>query len=260
MAKYRIGITEAGDAGLDLSWVDKLNDVDGAVVITKQITDSFINAALTNQEKLIIHLTCTGYGGKCIEPNVPCVQDEIVALERLIQSGFTKEKVVIRIDPIIPTAYGLGVAETVFKIFINHGFNRFRVSLIDMYPHVRKRFIEAGIKPPYGNFYFSPNQRQKMETDYMLESIRRYWEISTFHNSVNDCLRIECCAEPELTKAIQCGCISAYDLNLLGISDESVDSIGYQRKNCLCYSGKTELLVSKHPCAHECLYCYWKDR
>ena len=59
MAKYRIGITEAGDAGLDLSWVDKLNDVDGAVVITKQITDSFINAALTNQEKLIIHLTCT---------------------------------------------------------------------------------------------------------------------------------------------------------------------------------------------------------
>ena len=45
MAKYRIGITEAGDAGLDLSWVDKLNDVDGAVVITKQITDSFINAA-----------------------------------------------------------------------------------------------------------------------------------------------------------------------------------------------------------------------
>lgn len=48
MAKYIIGITEAGDAGLDLSWVDKLHNVDGAVVITKQITDSFINAALTN--------------------------------------------------------------------------------------------------------------------------------------------------------------------------------------------------------------------
>lgn len=38
MAKYKIGITEAGDAGLDLSWVNKLDTVDGAVVITKCIS------------------------------------------------------------------------------------------------------------------------------------------------------------------------------------------------------------------------------
>ena len=35
MAKYKIGITERGDAGLDVSWVGKLDAVDGAVVITK---------------------------------------------------------------------------------------------------------------------------------------------------------------------------------------------------------------------------------
>lgn len=34
MAKYRIGVIEAGDTGLDLSWADKLDAVDGAIVIT----------------------------------------------------------------------------------------------------------------------------------------------------------------------------------------------------------------------------------
>ena len=33
---------------------------------------------------------------------------------------------------------------------------------------------------------------------------------------------------------------------------------GFQRKNCMCYSGKVELLNQKHPCDHQCLYCYWR--
>lgn len=41
MAKYKIGITEAGDAGIDLSWVDKLGAVDGAIVITKCVSVDF---------------------------------------------------------------------------------------------------------------------------------------------------------------------------------------------------------------------------
>ena len=41
----KIGFTERGDAGIDLSWVSKLenNEVDGAVLITKNITPVFIN-------------------------------------------------------------------------------------------------------------------------------------------------------------------------------------------------------------------------
>lgn len=35
MAMYRIGVTESGDAAIDLSWVQKMGTVDGAVVITK---------------------------------------------------------------------------------------------------------------------------------------------------------------------------------------------------------------------------------
>ena len=38
MALYKIGITEAGDAGVDLSWVEKLDRVDAAVLITKCVS------------------------------------------------------------------------------------------------------------------------------------------------------------------------------------------------------------------------------
>lgn len=60
MAKYKIGITERGDAGLDLSWASKLDTVDGAVVITKCLSPACRDALLTNKEKLILHATQIG--------------------------------------------------------------------------------------------------------------------------------------------------------------------------------------------------------
>lgn len=47
MARYKIGITEAGDAGLDLSWANKLDTVDGAIIITKCISPEFYDAVLS---------------------------------------------------------------------------------------------------------------------------------------------------------------------------------------------------------------------
>ena len=71
MAKYRIGITERGDAGLDLSWASKLDTVDGAIVITKFLSPACYDALLANKEKLILHATLTGYGHSVLEPAVP---------------------------------------------------------------------------------------------------------------------------------------------------------------------------------------------
>lgn len=40
--RMRIGITERGDASIDYSWVDKVSNIDGAILITKNLTDKFI--------------------------------------------------------------------------------------------------------------------------------------------------------------------------------------------------------------------------
>ena len=91
MPKYKIGITEAGDAGLDLSWEPKLSAVDGAILITKCISPSFYDAVLRNKDKVIVHATFTGYGGTVLEPCVPYPYDNYDALIHLIESGFPKE-------------------------------------------------------------------------------------------------------------------------------------------------------------------------
>ena len=140
--------------------------------------------------------------------------------------------------------------------FMEMGFQRYRVSVIDMYPHARSRFKKAGLPLPYGDSGFAPSQAQLSKVDDMLRQAKQFWE-GLDNGKV---LRIESCAEPGLTEPIACGCISDYDLNLLGFSEDAESSgAGYQRKGCMCYAGKTELLKHKTRCPHGCLYCYWKD-
>lgn len=253
LAKYKIGTTEHGDAGLDLSWVSRIGRMDGAIVITKQVSPGFRDAVLANRNKLVVHATTTGYGGTVLEPNVPSLDEQLNAVVALVQAGFPKDRVVIRVDPIVPTAKGIRTAEGVIKAFMDAGFSRFRVSIIDMYPHVRERFRQAGLPLIYGESGFSPSKEQVQAVDEMLKAVSAYWQFS-------DTLRIESCAEPGLTNVIKCGCVSEYDLGLLGLSeDDEADSAGYQRPHCMCYSGKTELLKGKSRCGHKCLYCFWKE-
>ena len=173
----------------------------------------------------------------------------------LVKAGFPMERIVIRVDPIIPTEKGLSVAYRTMISFMEMGFQRYRVSVIDMYPHARSRFKEVGLPLPYGDNGFAPSKVQLSKVDDMLRQAKQFWE--ELNNGKT--LRIESCAEPGLTEPIACGCISDYDLNLLGLSEDAKSNdVGYQRKSCMCYAGKTELLKHKTRCPHGCLYCYWK--
>lgn len=256
MSKYKIGITEAGDAGIDLSWTDKLNSVDGAILITKHITPDFEKEVIKHKDKIILHATITGFGGTVIEPNVPTPCSEFLSLMNLIENGFPIDKVVVRVDPIIPTPKGIRTAYKIMQIGMEMGFGRYRISVLDMYPHVRTRFSRNNIPLPYDDNNFSASDDQMNSVDNMLYKAKVFWNAIDGKSS----LRIESCAEPRLKQPIICGCISSYDLNLLNLeSDTENDSVGYQRKACLCYAGKTELLEHKHRCPHGCLYCYWRD-
>lgn len=255
MSKYKIGVTEAGDAGLDLSWVGRLASVDGAVLVTKCISPAFLKAVLEHKDKIIVHATFTGYGNTVLEPCVPPPYEEFDAILQLVKAGFPKERVVIRVDPIIPTLKGTRTALSAIETFMEQGFSRYRISVIDMYPHVRERFKQAGLPLPYGDS-FSASNEQMARIDEMVRIAKSYW--ADQHS--NAPLRIESCAEPGLTEPIPCGCVSEYDLALLGLQSDQSDYAGYQRKNCMCYSGKIELLQHRQQCPHGCLYCYWKSK
>lgn len=234
----RVGITERGDAGIDFSWVDKL--LDSNIIISKYLNDSLINKLIDYKDRIILHMTCTGYGETIIEPNVHNLMWTHQQALKLIDMGFPIKQIVLRLDPIIPTQKGISTADGVLDCFKDTGIKRVRYSFLDMYPHVKERFAKSHIKVPY-NTFVAP----KDMIDSALTMLDCYEEI----------YELESCAES--TKH-QLGCISQKDFDILGIT-EQVETAGYQRKGCMCIAGKTELLNSKVRCPNGCLYCYWKD-
>ena len=247
-----IGITERGDAGLDLSWLYKLDKLNGAILITKNLNDAFIDSVLLHRESIIVHATITGFGGTILESNVPTLDWSYRQLSKLVAQRFPIDQIVLRIDPIIPTVKGLKVVRSVLDKFKHSGINRVRFSFIDMYPHVKERFKQAGLRNPYEGVLnsFSPPSYMASEAK---ELFREYTHLYSF----------ESCAE-YITKEDNIepmGCISQKDLNLLGIF-EKPDFTRHkgQRHSCRCPGFKTELLSNKAPCAHGCLYCYWRNK
>ena len=245
----KIGITERGDPSIDFAWVEKLDKVDAAIIITKNLTDKVIDAAKPYYNKLVFHISCTGFGGTVIEPNIPKYTKQLSQAYKLAKSGVSMNRIVIRIDPIVATQRGLHTADKVLSTAYKMGFRRFRISLIDMYPHVRERMKAAGVTPPYGEKGFYPPSAFVERANAQI----REWK-----DKYPD-IKIESCAEGTLTEAEQLGCISKRDIEILGLDEDEVREGGYQRKGCLCCSAKTELLTEKHQCPYKCMYCYWQN-
>lgn len=233
----KIGITERGDAGLDLLWIQKAKDYDGVILITKHLSHIFIeNVAKVNA---IVHVTITGLGGSIYEPKVPNFNMSKLYFDKLIEK-IGADRVVLRIDPIIPDDHGIANAINVYEqIHIKGGKRtRVRISFLDNYPHVKERFKAAGLKPLDYNFHAPLDLRKK---------IASYFPDAEF------------CGEP----GFPCiGCVSEKDLKILGIDAKPL--IGYdriksfQRPECKCLIYKTEIFKKRGRCDHQCIYCYWK--
>lgn len=263
----KIGITERGDAGLDFTWYNavKTNKVDGAVLITKNITSEFTDKVLelhNCNKKLIVMATCTGFGGTVIEPNVPVYTTQLDSLKALINRGFPAKQCVLRIDPIFPTEKGIKKVRKVVEYADEIGVLkdvRVRVSILDEYTHVKQRFRDAGLPTVYGEgntaeFFLMTR------TAIALHNLHKEYGISFYT-----------CAEPKLIKFLKAmhgedqkvciaqGCISNEDLVILGLPEVDLPVNMQKREGCLCLSCKTELLKNKTRCPNGCLYCYWKD-
>jgi hypothetical protein len=269
----KIGITEAGDASIDYSWVDKAPDMDMMILITKHVTDKFIDEVMRFANKTIVHATCTGYGQTVVEPRVPAYTVQLEQVRKLIAYGFPADQIVIRIDPIIPTPKGCALVEKIVEN-IHLDVTRFRVSVLDNYPHVKQRFQSRRIPALYdGNF-------QASEEDFKFVDLTLSRLKFRFPN-----ITFESCAEPNLSKAEKIGCVAKGDMEKFGLKARK--STKKQRNNCLCAAGKTEMLghnsfkfctkygipavdcaaeqkctncgcCETYGCPNMCLYCYWK--
>lgn len=241
----KVGITERGDAGVDLSWSDKLNNCDYAVIITKNASNPELrNKILQNKEKILLHATITGWGNTKIEPNVPDPETEKNYIMNLIENDFEKEHLVWRVDPIIPTPEGYERLEKTFDMLEQTNILRARISVLDAYNHTKRRMKDAGYPLPYQGFSPSKDEFRKID-EILLKRKQKGWFI-------------ESCAEPFLTVPEKTGCVNKDDAKLFGITIDTNDINKQNRFGCLCCSAKTELLTKRQQCPHKCAYCYWK--
>ena len=232
----QIGITERGDAGLDNSWMQWVfAEKKPAILISKNPKKLLAHlSSAAGNVNFIIHCTITGFGGTKLEPNVPVQQESLEIYDKLIDI-FGPNRVVLRVDPIIPTSRGIITAEDIIK----RAKGRVRISFIDMYPHVKQRFREVGLPLPFGELFHAKLELRQATLERL--------------QTICEC-KIEVCGEPDM----ECtGCVSKLDLDTLGLSNDS-DRTGHQRFACACLAAKFELLSNKKPCNHNCLYCYWR--
>lgn len=248
----KIGITEQGDAGIDFSWKDKLSTVDGAILITKKLSDRFIDTVLTVSQTtpIIVHCGCTGWGGTWLEPNVSTKETQLSYLHKLIQKGFPASNIVLRIDPIIPTEDGIQRACSVIQSAIDMGIpvSRIRISILDEYRHVKTRLSIMNRDSFYGNSFYAP----KNMMDNVISNLSKYPFI--FETCAED--MVASCSD----KFIATGCVSAMDCSIMGLPapDTSFQN-GQNRNGCHCLGCKKELLSHKSQCPNGCVYCYWRN-
>ena len=234
----KIGVTERGDAGLDFSWLRTHKNYSGVILITKHLSNLFIEEAA--KVNCIVHATITGHGNTIYEPSTPSFLISKIMFEKLV-NVLGPERVVLRIDPIIPDERGPAIAINVYQqLHVNFSKKtRVRISFLDNYPHVKERFVNAGLKPL--DYYFhAPIELRKKIAAYFPDA--------------------EICGEP----GFDCiGCVSNKDLEILKIRTDSVESYdkaekSLQREECQCLGYKTEMLKNKSMCRLRCIYCYWK--
>ena len=246
--KDSIGITERGDAALDLSWASWVfAQKRPAILISKDPLKLYCNVARMSDDSgfrpnIIVHCTITGFGGSKIEPNVPTAGISLEGYRRFVDA-FGKDRVVLRCDPLIPTEKCVvGVASKIMSKALS---TRIRFSFLDMYDHVRRRFADAGVDMDTlgvkaGNFHAD------------LDSRRRLVELIKQHVANPELLST--CGEPGIPSE---PCVSKRDCDILGV--EFMQPSHSQRFACGCAANKTELLKTRGQCGHGCLYCYWKN-
>lgn len=234
----RIGITERGDAARDAAWYPWVRDGNPTILITKNPALLHDMLALVlgepdNKANVIVHCTITGMGGTKEEPNVPDTDTAIYGY-KMLTLLLSTDRVVLRVDPIVPNEKGIKRALDV--IAERRAGTRLRVSFMDAYPHVRARYDKEGLDPFDWKGTHAPLERRIK----LLKSLPEDTEV---------------CGE----EGIPCiGCVSTKDCAVLGIDYVNPEGRRGQRPSCMCLAEKHELLSSRKQCPHGCMYCYWR--
>lgn len=225
------GSTEAGDPVFDNSWIEKLQDIN--LIISKALSKNLIQDLLNHKDKCIFHLTVTGFGGSETEPYVPTIQVNSKLLKELLDKGFPKSQVVLRIDPMID----VGLAKKVLIEFQNTGVYRCRFSFLNLTNHTDNTLSDEKIQEFKNMAVELVEYSAKNGYNYTFESCAGPWLKGIENLKLN-------------------GCMSKNEAEKLLKKKVEFENGKRNRDFCLAPKNRVELLNGL-PCGHKCTYCFW---
>ena len=285
-----VGITERGDAALSNEWKPWVEKGLPAILITKNPVklkneNPLLFSKSNRQGNVILHATITGMGGYAVfEENVPHWNQMLSKLQRILDNpDFDRSRIVIHQDPIfVPflIAMGSGHMDMAMEVpkFAKKNELRYRMSFLDLYPHVKTRMLNACQKlddqedkmraelakggalmvnheHPHAVELYNKIIKLQPEMHLPLNTRLAFLKLLKNKTGLTDD-EIEICGEPEMKCT---GCLSKRDFDTFDIELDKDPDTGFQRPACACLGLKKELLSNKHPCGHKCVYCFWKD-
>lgn len=264
----RIASTETYEPSFLIDkWKHRYNEFDFVLFVTKSLTHTLCSMLVEDdsnwnfsRKASILHVTATGWGASPVEPGVPELKQTVMKVRDLIRRGYPAERIVWRIDPIIPTIEGISRFASSVDAAREHGIKRIRSSVMQMYDHARER-LEM-LPELYSELSGIYQGRFMPYPDNMEDAISRIREVVRENPDIS----FESCCSRILEKCefnTSVGCVSEKDLLLNGFSLEQISTVqkGQQRYSCLCLQ-KQQLIpggMSYGRCPNKCAYCYLKD-
>lgn len=216
---------------------------------------------IENKDKIILHYIVSGYGSTPLEPAVPHPAIAYKSLQTLIQLGFPKKQIVLRIDPVLPSEQGLIVVNQVLNVFRTLGIKRCRFSFLKQNQNVKTRAAwmqffcgpNVNLNPYYSELYGKIfNYAAGFQRKDMC-NLAKKWD---WHYTFETCSRDDKDDFNEYEKA----CVSFDDYKRLGIRNFENPQEVYTRKNkCKCPDNVVELYPQTNmQCGLKCVHCKYK--
>jgi len=234
--------TEMSDPVMNWPAVDRVINEGHPVILYSKATLPI--DYLKDKSNVAIGITISGWGGTWLEPNVFAPNVMIDYFNKLIKE-IPIERVLLRVDPVIPTTEGFLRALRVIKGIV--GKPRVISSIIQYYSGHEKIFHKLGIsrmityKEKHGRALFP----KKIVAEMWIDCVKK----------TRPDLDITLCGMPyEVEGAIHDGCVNENLLRALSVEEFVAIEPGFQRPGCKCVIKKRQIYLGR--CNHGCAYCY----
>lgn len=124
IVSYYSGNDPTKTMNYDDSWTKKLTEVN--VIVTKNLTEEFVDFCVTNKDKIFLHIVINGMGKSMLEPNIPSVREMFIYTSGLIQKGFPQKQILIIVNPILSNDNGIKSLELLLRAFTEFKLLRLR--------------------------------------------------------------------------------------------------------------------------------------